>query len=179
MGKCHKYSKPTKSNFCCTPHTGLKFVVCARITIINWSYYFVLCRCWLLAAAFLRRFDIYWHFVFVEWPHEYTTSGENCFRWHSLKMSDIVPKIAEHVRMGSVVNNLCWLLIATSMRWLTECVFACFGRCAVILGGANNHIFANFSITTCRPTPKFWWGHHGVCAHHSNHPPPPPGARKW
>ena len=179
MGKYHKYSKPTKSNFCCTPHTGLKFVVCARITIINRSYYFVLCRCGLLAAAFLRRFGIYWHFVVVEWPYEYTTSGENCFRWHSLKMSDIVPKIAEHVRMGSVFNDLCWLLIDASIWGLTECVFVCFGGCAATLGGDNKHSFANFWITACRRTPKFWRGHHGTCAHHPNRPPPPSGTGKW
>ena len=62
-------------------------------------------------------------------------------------MRDIVPNIAEHVRMGSVVNDLCWLLIDASMwAWwgLTECVFVCFGGCAATLGGDNNHSFADF-----------------------------------
>ena len=49
------------------------------------------------------------------------------------------------------------------------------GGCAATLGGDNNHIFADFWITACRPTTKFWWGHHGTCAHHSNCPPPPSG----
>ena len=111
----------------------------------------------------------------VEWPYEYTTSGENCFRCHSPKMRDIVPNIAEHVRMGSVFNDLCWLLIDASIWGLTECVFVCFGGCAATLGGDNKHSFANFWITACRRTPKFWRGHHGTCAHHSNCPPPPSG----
>ena len=90
-------------------------------------------------------------------------------------MSDIVPKIAEHVRMSSVFNDLCWLLIDASIWGLTECVFVCFGGCAATLGGDNKHSFANFWITACRRTPKFWRGHHGTCAHHSNCPPPPSG----
>ena len=69
----------------------------------------------IIGKGILQYFGIYWNFVIAAWPYDFTTSGKNCFRCHSPKISDIDLQIAEHMYMGSVVNHMCWILIGASM----------------------------------------------------------------